>query len=94
MLFWGHVSGDCGSFSDSFYVYSPEVSWHNLCVNEYREKTDNRESLSKKCLALCINPMLLATLFPNILNVPSIKDFHQTKPLEVLYKMLFLFPDY
>ena len=39
MLFWGHVSGDCGSFSDLLYVYSPEVSWHNLCVNEYREKT-------------------------------------------------------
>ena len=53
MLFWGHVSGDCGSFSDSFYVYSPEVSWHNLCVNEYREKTVTIENPYLRNVSLC-----------------------------------------
>ena len=34
-----------------------------LCMNEYKRNSDNKESLSKKGLALYINPMFFAILF-------------------------------
>ena len=41
---------------------------------------DDREPWSKKVLVLCIiNPMLF-----EILNVPSMKDFHPKEPQKIL----------
>ena len=54
----------------------------------------NRESLSKKSLALYIDQMLFEILFSVYLNVPSMKDFHLEENQESLCRMLFLFLDY
>ena len=54
----------------------------------------NRESLSKKSLALYIDQMLFEILFSVYLNVPSMKDFHPEENQESLCRMLFLFLDY
>ena len=51
-----------------------------LCMNEYKRNSDNKESLSKKGLALYINPMFFAIFFQYILNVLSMKDFHPKEP--------------
>ena len=56
--------------------------------------SDNKQSLSKKGLALYINPMLLQFYFQYILNVPYMIDFHPKELQEILYRMLFLFLDY
>ena len=51
---------------------------------------DDRESWPKKGLVLyIINPMLF-----EILNAPSMKDFHPKEPQKILYRMIFLFLNY
>ena len=91
VLFWGHAPVDCGSFSNLFHLNFCMFSWHSLYMNECLKKINiNRESFSKKSLALCINQILFLILFNYILNASSMEDYQPKKPKEILYKMLCL----
>lgn len=94
LLLPGNVSVSCRSFTSFFCAYSPMLSWHNLYMNEYKKNIVTAENPCLRKVQHCILiQSFLQFYLQYMLNVSSMKAFHQKNPQEILYKMLFLFLD-
>ena len=60
-----------------------------MCEWMYEKCSDNRETLSKKCLALSVNPILFATLFSIYFKCLFHERFSSKRTPEVLCNMHF-----
>ena len=74
-IFLVHISVDCGSFSNQFYVCSPMLNWQNLYTNECKKATVEIGNPYLRKVQLCtLLQCFLQFYFQYILNASSMKE--------------------